>query len=39
METYHGYTAEEVQDMEAEGTCPSYVLIAYMNNEYDGSDD
>lgn len=36
---YHGYTEEEVREGEAEGWIPDYVLIAYMNDEHDGSDD
>lgn len=39
MRTYGGYTVEEIQEMEDQGTCPSHVLIAYINDDYDESDD
>ena len=39
METYSGYTIEEIQEMEEEGTCPQHVLIAYVNGDYDGGDE
>jgi len=39
MNTYCGYTAEEIREMEEEGTCPSHVLIRYVNGDYDGGDE
>lgn len=39
MKTYCGYTAEEINEMEEEGSCPSHVLIRYMNDDYDGADE
>lgn len=39
MKTYCGYTVEEIREMEDEGTLPSYVLIDYLNDDYDGKDD
>lgn len=37
--TYCGYTAEEIREMEEDGSCPSHVLIQYVNGDFDGSDD
>lgn len=39
MRTYCGYTEEEIREMEDEGCCPRAVLSAYLNDDYDGSDD
>tara|TARA_B100000809_G_scaffold258976_1_gene303088 strand:+ start:1281 stop:1388 length:108 start_codon:yes stop_codon:yes gene_type:complete len=35
MKTYSGYTAAEIREMESNGTCPSHVLIDYMNGDCD----
>jgi len=35
MKTYCSYTADEIREMEANGTCPTHILIQYMNGDYD----
>ena len=35
MKTYSGYTAQEIQEMECNGTCPNHILIDYANDDYD----
>ena len=39
MKTYSGYTAVEIREMESNGTCPTHILQAYINNDYDGGDE
>lgn len=39
MKTYSGYTSDEIQEMEVQGMCPSHILIAFMNDDFDGSDE
>lgn len=38
MITYDGYTVEEIHKMEEDGTCPTHILISYINGDSDGSD-
>jgi len=39
METYCGYTVEEIREMESNGTLPQHVLIDYVNGDPDGGDE
>lgn len=39
MKTYCGYTEEEIKEMESKGTLPSYVLVDYLNDDYDNRDE